>query len=346
VTEKKSIRELELEEILFWISEKGEKAFRGRQIYEWLWEKSATSFQDMTSLSKPLRTALEEEFFIDALTVKTKQVSTDGTVKFAFQLHDGHVIEGVLIPSRDRLTACVSSQVGCSLACSFCATGFLKRQRNLTRGEIYDQYVLINKEAVANYEKTLTNVVFMGMGEPLLNYQNVLAGIDRLTNENGLDISPKRITVSTAGVAKMIRKLGEDEVKFNLALSLHATTDESRNKIMEINHSNNLDVLIDAMNYFYDKTGGRITYEYILLDGVNDSIDDARRLVNLTRRVPGCRVNIIEYNSIDKADFKKAPSKTRDIFVSYLERASVTATVRRSRGKDIDAACGQLANKN
>jgi len=339
------IRSFTQEELITQFTAMGEKAFRARQVYEWLWKKSATSFDEMTNSSKELRAKLDEDFVINNVTVRTQQQSTDGTIKFAFQLHDKHVVEGVLIPTAERLTACVSSQVGCSLSCAFCATGFLKRERNLNPDEVYDQYVLINNAAQEHFGRTLSNVVFMGMGEPLLNYKNILAGIDRLTNEDSLNISPKRITVSTAGIAKMIRKLGDDEVKFNLALSLHATTDESRDKIMAINEQNNLAILVEALNHFYEKTKGRITFEYILLDGGNETEDDAKRLIHLCRQVPGAKVNILEYNPIDQADFHKPEARERDHFISTLERAGVTATLRRSRGKDIDAACGQLANK-
>lgn len=344
-SQKKDLRLFSLKEVKQLVEELGEKSFRAKQIYEWLWQKSARSIDDMTSLSKPFREKLKERFEIRPVTIDTQQHSNDGTIKFGFKLFDDHIIEGVLIPTPDRLTACVSSQVGCSLSCAFCATGFLKRERNLTQAEVYDQYVLINEQALEHFGRPLTNVVFMGMGEPLLNYKNILAGIDRLTNEDGLNISPKRITVSTAGIAKMIEKLGDDEVKFNLALSLHATTDEARNKIMAINESNNLEILVKSLNYFYDKTGGRITFEYILLDGVNETIDDAKRLIQLARQVPNAKVNIIEYNPIEQADFHKPKGKQRDRFISVLEKAGVTATVRKSRGKDIDAACGQLANK-
>lgn len=344
--QKQDIRLLSLAEITTALTEMGEKAFRAKQIYEWLWEKSARSFAEMTNLSKNLREKLTEKFDILPITIDTQQVSNDGTIKFGFCLHDGHIIEGVLIPTPDRLTACVSSQVGCSLSCAFCATGFLKRERNLTRAEVYDQYVLINDIAVEKYGRPLTNIVFMGMGEPLLNYKGVMQGIDRLTNEDSLNISPKRITVSTAGIAKMIERLGDDEVKFHLALSLHATTDEERDKIMAINESNNLDTLVKALNYFYKKTEGRITFEYILLDAVNETEADAYRLIDLCRRVPSAKVNIIEYNPIDQANFTRADERKREQFIAILEQAGVTATVRRSRGKDIDAACGQLANKN
>lgn len=342
---KKDIRTLSLKELNDLLVSWNHKGFRAKQIYEWLWEKSATSFSEMSNLSKELRQSLEEEYEIRAIKVDTEQHSKDGTIKFGFKLYDGHIIEGVLIPTEDRFTACVSSQVGCSLSCAFCATGFLKRERNLTAGEIYDQYALINEASLKKFSRPLSNVVFMGMGEPLLNYKNVLEGIDRLTAENGLNISPKRITVSTAGIAKMIEKLATDKVKFNLALSLHATTDEKRNEIMAINESNNLAVLMKALNFFYEETGGKITFEYILLDGVNESFDDAKRLIQLTRQVPRTKINIIEYNPIEQADFSKPKAKQRDEFLSMLEKANVTATIRKSRGKDIDAACGQLANK-
>lgn len=344
--QKQDIRLLTLPELTEQLLAMGEKKFRAKQVYEWLWEKSATTFEEMTNLSKGLREQLSEKFEILPITIATQQQSNDGTVKFGFRLHDGHIIEGVLIPTTERLTACVSSQVGCSLSCAFCATGFLKRERNLTQAEVYDQYVLINNVALEQYGRPLTNVVFMGMGEPLLNYKGILGGIDRLTNEDSLNISPKRITVSTAGIAKMIKKLGDDEVKFNLALSLHATNDEARNEIMAINETNSLDALVEALNYFYEKTEGKITFEYILLNSVNETVEDAKRLIQLARQVPNAKVNIIEYNPIEQASFTKADAKQRDQFIAILERAGVTATVRRSRGKDIDAACGQLANKH
>ena len=273
------------------------------------------------------------------------QHSKDGTIKSVFQLHDKHLIEGVLIPSDDRATACVSSQVGCSLSCSFCATGFLKRERNLTAAEIYDQVVLINKQAQENRGRNLTNIVFMGMGEPMLNYSNVLSAIEKITSEEGLNMSAKRITVSTAGVAKMIRKLADDAVKFNLALSLHAADDDKRNTIMPINEQNNIEVLVDALIYFQSKCKGELTFEYILLDGVNDTLEDAKKLVNICQQLKEVKINVIEYNKIEQADFHKTTVEKRDRFIDYLSKHKVIANVRKSRGKDIDAACGQLANK-
>lgn len=342
---QQDIRKLSLAEIKTALTEMGEKPFRAKQIYEWLWVKSARSFDEMTNLSKSLREKLSEQFVINGIHLHNAQYSNDGTIKTVFKLHDDNIIEGVLIPTEDRATACVSSQVGCSLSCKFCATGYMKRMRNLEPGEIYDQVVEINAQADKYLDgRNLTNIVFMGMGEPLLNYKNVLAGIEKITSPEGLNMSPKRITVSTAGIAKMIKKLADDEVKFNLALSLHAANDEKRNTIMPINEQNNIDVLVEALNYFAERCKGKLTFEYILLAGVNDTLEDAKELVALCRRVPA-KVNIIEYNSIEQADFVKTKVNEREQFKDYLEKHRVTTNVRRSRGKDIDAACGQLANK-
>jgi 23S rRNA (adenine2503-C2)-methyltransferase len=339
------IRTLTKEQLIAQLEKLGEKAFRAKQIYEWLWKKSAIDFDEMTNLSKELRENLKTHFEILPIKSYKVQHSNDGTIKSVFQLHDKHLIEGVLIPSDDRATACVSSQVGCSLSCSFCATGFLKRERNLTAAEIYDQVVLINKQAQENRGRNLTNIVFMGMGEPMLNYSNVLSAIEKITSEEGLNMSAKRITVSTAGVAKMIRKLADDAVKFNLALSLHAADDDKRNTIMPINEQNNIQVLLDALIYFQSKCKGELTFEYILLDGVNDTLEDAKKLVNICQQLKEVKINVIEYNKIEQADFHKTTVEKRDRFIDYLSKHKVIANVRKSRGKDIDAACGQLANK-
>ena len=324
----------------------GEKKFRAAQVYEWLWKKSATSFDEMTNLSKELRNKLQEHFVINAITEDKVQKSLDGTIKSRFRLHDSHLIESVLIPVPvdKRFTVCVSSQVGCSLTCKFCATGRMKRLRNLDAAEIYDQVVKVNQQAEETFGHPLTNIVYMGMGEPLLAYKNVLKSIEHITSPEGLNMSPKRITVSTAGIAKMIRKLADDEVKFNLALSLHAADDEKRNEIMPINEQNTLSILMDAIEYFYQKTKNRISYEYITFQNFNDSLQDAANLVKLCKRFP-VKVNIIEYNPIDGAPFEKSSEKNIDLFAKYLRDRNVMVTVRRSRGKDIDAACGQLANK-
>ena len=341
---KTDIRTLSLAELKNTFTQMGEKPFRGGQVYEWLWKKSAHSFDEMSNLSKELREKLKEHFVINAIAVVDKQVSNDRTIKSSFRLHDGHLIEGVLIPTEDRMTACVSSQVGCSLTCKFCATGKMERIRNLTPAEIYDQVVHIRNWALKHYNIPLTNIVFMGMGEPLLNYNNVLAAIEKITGEDGLNMASDRITVSTAGIAKMIKKLADDKVKFNLALSLHAANDEKRNVIMPINESNSLESVIEALAYFKANTRGKLTYEYIAFKDFNESIQDAKELIAICKKVPA-KVNIIEYNPIGDGVFSKADSAKIDQFQRYLERNGVIATVRRSRGKDIDAACGQLANK-
>ncbi|RAJ10632.1 23S rRNA (adenine2503-C2)-methyltransferase [Chitinophaga skermanii] len=345
MSSKKNIRHLSLTELQDFFVKNGEKAFRAKQVYEWLWTRHATSFEAMTNLSKQLRTYLEEHFVLPAVQVGTTQQSNDGTIKNSFRLADGNIVEGVLIPTDTRQTACVSSQVGCSLSCKFCATGYMERKRNLDYDEIYDEVALLNQQALAQSGKKLTNIVYMGMGEPLLNYSNVLKSIERITAPDGLGMSPKRITVSTAGVAKMIRKLGDDKVRFNLALSLHAANDKKRSQIMPINDSNSLKELIDALNYFYKQTGNEISFEYILFQNFNDSLQDADELIKIYRQVPVDLVNVIEYNPIDNVVFRKPDSETTDAFLAYLAKNKVNARVRRSRGKDIDAACGQLANK-
>jgi 23S rRNA (adenine2503-C2)-methyltransferase len=341
-----NIRTLSKDQIQSFLENIGEPRFRAGQVYEWIWQKHAHSFADMTNLSKPLRQKLGESFSLPALTVDATQYSADGTVKSRFRTHDHHLVEGVLIPTEDRRTACVSSQIGCSLTCKFCATGYMERKRNLTFDEIVDEVVLINQQSERIYEKKLTNIVFMGMGEPLLNYKEVLKAVERITAADGLAMSPKRITVSTAGVAKQIKQLGDDQVRFKLALSLHAANDRKRDEIMPINETNHIKALVEALNYFYQKTGNEITLEYILFKDFNDSLQDADELIKIFRQVPADLVNLIEYNPIDAAKYQKPDEKVTDKFMRYLEKNKVNARLRRSRGKDIDAACGQLANKD
>ena len=343
---KKNIRVLSKEELTAVFVEKGEKTFRAKQVYEWLWKKGATSFDEMSNLSLSLREMLNENFAINAVGVAEKQVSADRTIKNAFELYDGKITEGVLIPTPRRMTACISSQVGCSLSCAFCATGKLDRLRNIDAEEIFDQVVIIKNQAEQHYQRPLSNIVYMGMGEPLLNYKNVLQSIEKITSDEGLGMSPKRITVSTAGIAKMIKQLGDDDVKFNLALSLHAATDAKRSEIMPINDSNTLEALSEALIYFHEKTGSRVTFEYIIFKDFNDSLEDAKDLANFAKIVP-CKINIIEYNTVDDVQFLKADPEKTDKFAAFLENTfNLIVNVRRSRGKDIDAACGQLANKN
>jgi len=342
---KKDIRALTLPQLTELFQSTGEPAFRAKQVYDWLWAKGVVEFGQMSNLSIKLRSYLEENFAINAVQIHELQVSSDRTIKCAMRLHDNYVVESVLIPHQSRMTACISSQVGCSLTCKFCATGKLKRMRNLNADEIFDQVVLVKNAAAERYDAPLTNIVYMGMGEPLLNYAEVLKSVDKITSPTGLGMSPKRITVSTAGVSKMIAKLGDDMVKFNLALSLHAANDEKRNQIMPINETNTLDSLADSLNYFTEKTGSRPTFEYIAFKDFNDSIKDAQELVEYCQRVKS-KVNIIEYNSIDGSEFSQTSTARLLAFTQHLEKNGVICNVRHSRGKDIDAACGQLANKN
>ncbi|MFC7356773.1 23S rRNA (adenine(2503)-C(2))-methyltransferase RlmN [Jejudonia soesokkakensis] len=341
---KKDIRALTKEELRRFFESIGEQPFRGNQVYEWLWSKGTHSFEDMTNISKGIRMHLEENFVINHIEVDDIQKSNDGTIKNAVKLHDGLIVESVLIPTKKRTTACVSSQVGCSLDCKFCATARLKRMRNLNPDEIYDQVVAIDKESRLYHNIPLSNIVFMGMGEPLMNYKNVLASIEKITSEEGLGMSPKRITLSTSGVPKMIKKLADDEVKFNLAVSLHSAIQETREQIMPFAKSFTLDDLRESLEYWYEKTQRRITYEYVVWNGINDSLEDIAALVQFCKYVP-CKVNIIEYNPIDDGQFQQAETLVINEYIDALEKNKIPVTVRRSRGKDIDAACGQLANK-
>ncbi len=341
---KQDIRNMSLEALCQAFEAAGEPKFRGKQVYEWLWKKGAKDFNDMSNLPLATRAWLSENFCILSVSIYAQQSSSDGTIKMAFKLHDDALVEGVLIPTPTRVTACVSSQVGCSLSCAFCATGFLKRQRNLEAAEIYDQVWLIDQMSRSQFGMPLSNIVFMGMGEPLLNYNNVLAGIQKITQADGLGMSPSRITVSTAGIAKMIKKLGDDGVKFNLALSLHAANNAKRSAIMPINDSNPLEDLSEALNYFYKKTKRKITLEYAVMNDTNDGTQEAKELIKFAKKVP-CKVNLIEYNPIELADFKGAETDKIAAFAEQIESAGIVVNIRRSRGKDIDAACGQLANK-
>ena len=343
--QKKDIRALTKEQLRDFFIENGDKAFRGNQVYEWLWNKAAHTFDDMTNLSKTTREMLNENFVINHIEVDAMQRSNDGTIKNAIKLHDGLIVESVLIPTEKRTTACVSSQVGCSLDCKFCATARLKRMRNLNADEIYDQVVAIDQQSQLYHNHKLTNIVFMGMGEPLMNYNNVIKAIDKITSPEGLGMSAKRITLSTSGVPKMIKKMADDEVKFNLAVSLHSAIDEVRTSIMPFNKNFPLQDLREALEYWYEKTNRKITYEYVVWNGINDRKEDIQALVKFCSYVPS-KVNLIEYNPIDDGEFQQASQNALNNYISNLEMHDITVNVRRSRGKDIDAACGQLANKS
>lgn len=342
---KKDIRALSLQELEAYFSSIGEKAFRARQVYDWLWNKNAHSLAGMTNLSKPLREKLENHFIIRPAEIHVMQRSKDGTIKNAVRLHDGNVVESVLIPTAKRTTACVSSQVGCSLDCTFCATSQLIRMRNLTTAEIVDQVTLIDKQSREYHQKPLSNIVFMGMGEPLLNYSSVLDAIRKITEDKGLGMSPRRITVSTSGIPKLIEKLADENVKVKLALSLHSAIEEKRNQLMPFSVKFPLTNIKESLNYWYLKTKSRITLEYIVWKGINDSKEDINALVKFCKTIPS-KVNLIQYNSIDSGKYSQASSEIIQNYVSTLEKENIIVKIRKSRGDDIDAACGQLANKH
>ena len=341
---KKDIRSLSIDELKEILEENSFQSFRAKQIYHWLWKKSSHDFLSMHNLPKKLLTFLENNFVIRKIEISRQQKSKDGTIKNAIKLFDDLTVECVLIPSKDRTTACVSSQVGCSLNCKFCATARLKRMRNLNADEIYDQVVLIAKQSQDFYKRPLTNIVFMGMGEPLMNYKNVTKAIEMITSNEGLGMSSKRIVLSTSGVPKMIKKMADDKVKFKLAVSLHSAINETRTSIMPFNAKMDLSELGDSLEYWYDKTKRLVTYEYVVWKGVNDKEEDINALVNFCKKIPS-KVNLIQYNSINDPNFVQASHETLSKYISLLEKNNITATIRMSRGNDIDAACGQLANK-
>ncbi len=341
---RRDIRKLKLDELKTFFVEHGDKPFRAQQVYEWLWQKSCKEFDQMTNISLPTRELLKTHFVINHIHVDHMQRSEDGTIKNAVKLHDGLIVESVLIPTEKRITACVSSQVGCSLDCKFCATARLKRMRNLNADEIYDQVAAIKEQSELFFGRPLTNIVFMGMGEPLLNYNNVISAIEKITSPKGLNMAPKRLTVSTVGVAKMIKKMADDEVKFNLAVSLHAAINETRSSIMPINDTNSLEELAEAIKYWYAKRKKKVTYEYVVWKGINDDMEHAQALLKFCKHVPS-KVNLIEYNPIEEDGFKQASDDALRMYQELLESHGITTRIRKSRGKDIDAACGQLANK-
>ena len=342
---RRDIRALSLDELRHFFTSHSAPAFKGNQVYEWLWNKGTHDFLGMTNLSKSHRSLLEEYFVINHITSDQLQRSDDGTIKNTIRLHDGYFVESVLIPTDTRSTACVSSQVGCSLDCHFCATAKLKRMRNLNPDEIYDQVIEIDKQSQLYYNRPLTNIVFMGMGEPLMNYKNTLAAIDKITSPDGLGMSPKRITVSTSGITKIIREISGQNPKFKLAVSLHSAIEETRNRLMPFTKAFPLDQLLEALKYWYEKTKSQITFEVVVWKGINDKQVDIDALVSFSSQVPS-KVNLIEYNAIGDDQFVQARPEVISAYKTALENNRISVTVRRSRGKDIDAACGQLANKN
>ena len=318
--------------------------YRSKQIQNWARKIDIQSFNQMSNLPNDLIHFLIENFKLNKSKVKTSKKSSDGTIKFAIQLYDNLIVEAVLIPSNKRITACVSSQVGCSLDCNFCATSKIKKMRNLESYEIFDQIMLLNKESINHFSSPITNIVFMGMGEPLLNYKNVIESIDQITSDFGIGISYKKITVSTSGISKMIRKMADDNVKFNLAISLHTALEKTRNKVMPFSKSFPIKELVDSLEYWYKKIKRKITFEYLIWKEINDDFEHINALVSICKRIPS-KVNIIEYNDTDNSMFRNADDKWINNYVTTLKENRIPVSVRRSRGKDIDAACGQLANK-
>ena len=341
---KQNIRNISQDDINDFIKSINEKSFRAKQIYEWIWKKNAQRFEDMTNISKPLRQKLAEQYFFNSVQIKSFQKSKDKTIKYIFELPDKLLIEGVLIPAKKRVTACVSSQVGCALNCKFCATGDMGFTRNLTDAEIYEHIFLLNQESEKEFDKKLTNIVIMGMGEPLMNYENTLLAIEKVTKKSGLAMSPTRITLSTVGLTYEIKKLADDNIKFNLAVSLHSANDEKRSEIMPINKTNSIKSLIEALKYFNKKTNKRITFEYLLLKEINDSPEDAYELAEFCKNFP-VKINLIEYNTTENSPFKKTNFERVEQFKEVLEKKNLVVNLRKSRGSDINAACGQLVKK-
>lgn len=341
---KKDVRALSKEELQDFFVAEGVPAFRGNQVYQWLWQKGVHSFDEMTNLSLEHRTLLSTFFVINHIAIDQQQKSTDGTIKNAVTLHDNCVVESVLIPTPTRTTACVSSQVGCSLDCTFCATASIKRMRNLNVDEIYDQVVAMDQQSKMYYKRPLSNIVFMGMGEPLMNYKNVKGAIDKITHSEGLGMASKRITLSTSGIPKLIRRMADEKVKFGLAVSLHSARQEVREKIMPFAQKFPLEELKSALIHWYTETKQRVTFEYVVWKGINDQKEDIAALVRFCKSIPS-KVNIIEYNPIEGGRFEQADRSVIDLYTRALDSVGVKATFRRSRGRDIDAACGQLANK-
>ena len=337
------IREISSEKIIEFLQQNNEKLFRANQLHNWLWQKNVTSFEEMINIPNHLKEKLKTNFSFLQTKIEKEVVSVDKTIKFLFGLFDGEQIEGVLIPSQGRVTACLSSQVGCPLKCTFCATGTLGFTRNLRFWEIIDQYILLNRRAVETFGIPISNIVLMGMGEPLLNYDNVRKAIDRLTSHEGNALSPSRITLSTVGITDGIRKLADEGFKANLAVSLHVADNDKRSQLIPVNQTNTLQKLQDALRYYVEKTKQRITIEYVLLHNMNDSLEDAEKLCHFCKTFP-VKINIIEYNPTDN-QFQPSTKEKKAAFVAYLESKNLVVNVRQSRGKDIAAACGQLAGK-
>ncbi len=339
----KDIRNISAEELRVFVLQSGEKAFRSKQINEWLWKKGVGSFNEMNNIGQKLKDQLSSAFTFHRAQIELEAKSSDTTIKFGFRLHDGKMIEGVLIPAGQRVTACVSTQVGCAMHCAFCATGQMGFIRNLHYAEIFDQYILMNAKALEYYGNPISNIVYMGMGEPLMNMPNVLKSIELLTSKEGQGLSPQRITLSTAGIIEGIRKLADLGFKPGLAVSLHSADPHKRIHLMPVTEHNPLDKLQDVLKYYHQQTGERVTFEYLLLKDINDSQRDAEVLAAYCRAFP-VKINLIEFNATD-SPFQQSEPESVKRFIQFLESRNMVVNLRHSRGKDIAAACGQLIKK-
>jgi len=340
----KDIRSLSIDSLRNFFVQNKLKSFRGDQVYEWIWKKGIHDFNQMTNLSKETRSLLVDNFKINHIDVDFYKKSSDGTIKNSVKLHDDLLVESVLIPTKKRSTACISSQVGCSLNCQFCATSKINRLRNLKMDEIFDQVTLMDKQSRMYFNRPISNIVFMGMGEPLMNYNNMIAAIKKITQYRKFGISSRRITISTSGIPKMIMKLADEDFKFKLAVSLHSANQLIREKIMPFTVKFPINDLIESLNYWYLKTNRIITLEYIVWENINGKKSDINDLINFCKKVPS-KVNLIQYNSIGDDDYKGASVDIINKYQNELLKHGINSTYRRSRGADIYAACGQLANK-
>lgn len=346
LTEKKHIKNLTPEEISFFVKKAGEQPFRTKQLFEWIWKKRCVSFGEMTNIPAPFREKLSNEFICNSILSFDESVSSDGTRKYAFQLTDDNIIESVLIPSGTRVTACVSTQAGCALGCKFCATGQLGFKRNLETAEIHDQIVMLMNFTKEKYQTELDNIVAMGMGEPLLNYNNAIAAFDKISAKEFINFSPQRITISTAGIVDGIKKMADGNVPYHLAISLHSAIENQRKSMMPVANKYPLIQLAEALKYYHSKTNNRITIEYILFDKINDSMEDAEALARFCRNFP-VKINIIPYNSISGNIYNKSKPEATAKFIDFLKNKNIIVNLRASKGSDIMAACGQLAlNQN
>jgi len=341
---KRDIRDLTKSELVEAIVGLQEKPFRAKQIWEWLWKKGARSFEEMSTLPVSLRQALADQFLFQVISLETLLKSEDKTMKLGFELVDGQKIEGVLIPSSSRTTACISTQSGCPLGCKFCATGKFGFKRNLSVGEIFDEVMILNDLSINQFQKPLSNIVIMGMGEPFLNYDAVMGAIEKITSPELLGMSPKRITLSTSGLVPEIMRFADANCGVQLAISLHSANQQFRESIMPIAKKHPLAELVKALRYYHEKTSERITLEYLLMEDINDTLDDAQELAAFCKNFP-VKINLIQFNEVEGIPYKKPAPEIVSEFGSFLENKNLIVNIRRSRGTDIAAACGQLANK-